>query len=81
MDSEALAAVFDEEKVNANGVVADWENSNETTLTGDAWIQKHSQPMLNKKRSTKIESLQTGKTSTKPLRKVTRGFGSARSPC
>jgi hypothetical protein len=65
VDSEALAAYVDSEKVK------------ETTSKGDAWIRKSSQPLLTKKKSKKTESVATGKSSPKHLPKVTRGFGSA----
>ena len=69
VDSEALAAYVDSEKVK------------ETTTKGDTWILQRAQALLNQKLSTKTKSVPTGKSSTKPLSKVTRGFGRARSPC
>jgi hypothetical protein len=68
VDSEALAAPVDSEKVNENRVGADWEIITETLSKGDAWIRKRSQPLL------------TQKKSTKQLQKVTCGFVSAPSP-
>jgi len=40
VDSEALVAPFDIEKVNKNGVGADSEILNETPSIGDAWIRE-----------------------------------------
>jgi hypothetical protein len=77
VDSKALAAPVDSEKVNENGVGADWEIVTETPSIGDALMQKNSQPLLTKKKSTKTESVQTWKSSPKHLPKVTRGFGSS----
>jgi hypothetical protein len=68
VDSEELTALVDSEKVNENGVGADWEIITEIPSKGDAWIRKRSQPLL------------TQKNSTKQLPKVTRGFVSGPSP-
>ena len=57
--------------------LVDYKKVNETTSKGDAWIQKSTQPLLTKKKSTKMESMATRKSSPKHLPKVTRGFGSA----
>ena len=46
MDSEELEAPVDLEKVNKNGVGADWEIITESASKGDAWIRKRSQPLL-----------------------------------
>jgi hypothetical protein len=46
VDSEALVAPFDIEKVNKNGVGADSEILNETPSIGDAWIRESTQPLL-----------------------------------
>jgi hypothetical protein len=53
VDSEALAALVASEKVNENGVGADWEIITEKPFKGDLWIRKRSQPLLTKKKSTK----------------------------
>ena len=45
MDSEALAAPVDPEKVNENGVGGDWEIITEKPSYGDAWIPKSSQSL------------------------------------
>jgi hypothetical protein len=37
VDSKVLAAPVDSDKVNENGVSADWEIINETPSTGDDW--------------------------------------------
>jgi hypothetical protein len=49
MDSKALAAPVDSDKVNKNGVGADLEIINETPSTGDAWIRESTQPLLIQK--------------------------------
>jgi len=67
VDSEEPATPLDIEKVNENRVGADSEIITETASKGDAWIQKRSQPLLTKKRSTKTESVTTQKSSTKNL--------------
>jgi hypothetical protein len=46
VDSEVLAAPVHSEKVNQNGVGAEWEIVNETTSKGDAWIRQRAQPLL-----------------------------------
>jgi len=53
----------------------------ETPYKGKVCIQKHSQPLLIQKKSTKTESVPTRKSSTKHLPKVTLGFISAPSLC
>ena len=45
MDSEALAAPFDLEMVNKNGVGADSEIIKETPSIGDAWIRGSTEPL------------------------------------
>jgi hypothetical protein len=80
VDSEELPAPVDYEKVNENGVGADWEIVTETNSKGDAWIRKRSLPLLTQKKSMKMESVLTGKSSQKSLPKVTLGFRRARSP-
>jgi len=40
VDSEKVTAPVDLEKVNKNGVGANWEILNETHSKGDAWIRK-----------------------------------------
>jgi len=40
LDSEELAAPFDSEKVNKNGIGADWEIVTETPFKTDTWIRK-----------------------------------------
>jgi hypothetical protein len=62
VDSKELAAHVDSEKVNENGVGADWKIITETHSKDDLWIQKRSQPLL------------TEKKSMKQLLKVTCGF-------
>jgi hypothetical protein len=81
VDSEELTAPDSLEKVNEKGVGADWEITTETPSKGDARIRKRWQPLLTQKKSMKTESVPPGKSSLKNLPKVTRGFGSARSPC
>jgi hypothetical protein len=49
----------------------------ETASTGHAWIRQRSQPLLTQKKSMKIESVSTGKSSMKQIAKVTLGFISA----
>jgi hypothetical protein len=49
VDSEALAAPFDLEKVNENGVGADSEIINGTPSIGDAWIRNSTKPFLIQK--------------------------------
>jgi hypothetical protein len=49
MDSEALAAPFDLENNNKNGVGADSEISNETPSISDAWIRESTRPLLIQK--------------------------------
>ena len=80
VDSEALTAPVDIEIVNKNWVVADSEIITETPFKGDTWIRESSQPLLTQKKSTKTESVPTGKSSPKHFPKVMRGFGSACSP-
>jgi len=53
---------------------------NETASTGDAWIRQPKEPMWAFKSSTKIQSLQNQKSSTKLLPRVMHGFDSANSP-
>jgi len=67
VDLEALAAPFNLEKVNENGVGADLEIFNGTPSIGDAWIRESTQPLLTYKRSTKTESVQTHKSSIEHL--------------
>jgi len=55
VDSKALAASVDSDKVNENGVGAELEIINETPSIGDALIRKRSQPLLTRIRSTKME--------------------------
>jgi hypothetical protein len=74
VDSEELAAPVDLEIVNRNRVGADSEIVNEKASIGDAWILQRSQPLFTQKKSTKMESVSTGKSSKKQLPKVTRGF-------
>jgi hypothetical protein len=64
-----------------NGVGAGWKIVIETPVKGDAWIRKSWHPLLTQKKTTKMEWVSPGKSSPKHLPKVTRGFGSARSPC
>jgi hypothetical protein len=40
VDLVELIALVDSEKVNKNGVGADWEIITETSSTDDAWIRK-----------------------------------------
>jgi len=64
-----VAAPVDSEKVNENGVGADWEIVTEKPSKGEAWIRKRSQPLLIKKKS------------TKQLPKMMSGFVSVHSRC
>jgi hypothetical protein len=41
-----LAAPVNSEKVNQNGVGAEWEIVNETTSKSDAWTRQRTQPLL-----------------------------------
>jgi hypothetical protein len=50
VDSVELAAPFDSEKVNENGVRGDWEIFTKTPSKGDAWIRKSSQSLLTQKK-------------------------------
>ena len=52
---------------------------NETASTGDAWIRQLKEPMWALKSSTKTQSLQNQKSSTKLLPRVTHGFESAKT--
>jgi hypothetical protein len=72
VDSEEPAAPLDSENVNENGVDTNWEIVTETPSKGDAWIRKSSQPLLTQKKSMKMESVATGKSSPKNLPMVTR---------
>jgi hypothetical protein len=45
VDSSALVALVDLEKVIENGVGADLEIVNETPSTGNAWICESTQPL------------------------------------
>jgi hypothetical protein len=47
VDSEELTVGVDSEKVNENGIGADWEIIIETPSKGEAWIQQSSQPGVN----------------------------------
>jgi len=49
--------------------------------TGDASVRQRKKPMWAMKSSTKTESLENQKSSTKLLPRVTHGFDSAKSPC
>jgi hypothetical protein len=49
VDSSALAASVDTEKVNENRVGVDGEIVNETNCKGDAWIHQRSQPLWTEK--------------------------------
>jgi hypothetical protein len=46
---------------------------------GDAWIRQRKQPMWAMKSSTKTESRENQKSSTKLLPRVTHGFESAKT--
>jgi len=46
VDSKALLAPIDSEKINENCVAADSEIITETTSKGDAWIRQRSQPVM-----------------------------------
>jgi hypothetical protein len=81
MDSLARPTAFNFETVNENYATAVSEIMNETDSKGDAWIRKCSQPLLTQKKSTKTESVATGKSSTKQVPKVASRFFSAPSPC
>ena len=59
---------------------ADSEILIETPYKGEVCIRKHSQPLLTQKKSKKTESVPTGKSSTKHLTKVMRGFVSTPNP-
>jgi hypothetical protein len=49
VDSEALAAPDDLEKINENGVGADLQIVNEKPSIGDAWIRESTQSLLIQK--------------------------------
>jgi hypothetical protein len=49
VDSKALAASVDSDKVNKNGIGAELEIINETPSTGDGWNYQHGQPLLTQK--------------------------------
>jgi hypothetical protein len=51
----------------------------ESASMGDAWIRQRKQPMWAMKSSTKTESRENQKSSTKLLPRVTRGFESAKT--
>ena len=80
LDSSVLPTPLDWEIVNENWVAADLEIITETPSKGDAWIRKHSQPLLTQKWSMKTGSVPTQKWSTKHLPQVTPGFVRAHSP-
>ena len=80
MDLEVLATPVNSEKVNQNGVGAEWEIVNERTSKGDAWIRQRAQPLLTSNWLMKTEPLLSPKSSTKPIPKVTRGCVSTNSP-
>ena len=80
VDSSASSSPVDLETVNENWATVVSEIVNETDSKGDAWIRKCSQPVLTQKKATKTESVATGKSSTKQVQKVTRGFVSMPSP-
>jgi hypothetical protein len=68
VDLEAFAAPVDLEKINKNGVGAQWKIITKTQSKGDAMIRQRPQPLL------------TQKKSAKELPKVTRGFVSTPAP-
>jgi len=74
-------SLVDSEKVNENRVDVDWKIITEKPSKGEAWIWKRSQPLLTRKKSTKIELMPIGKSSSKHLPKATWQIGSACSPC
>ena len=80
MDFFARPAPVDLETVNENSATAVSEIMNETDSKGDAWITKCSQPVLTKKKSTKTESVASGRSSTKQVAKVTSGFSARLAP-
>jgi hypothetical protein len=53
---------------------------NETASTGDAWIRQRKEPMWALKSTTKTQSLQNQKSSTKLLPRVMHGLDIANSP-
>jgi hypothetical protein len=65
VDSSAPVAPFDLEIVNKNWVATDSEIITKTPSKGDAWIRKRLQPLLSKKKSTKMKSVLTQQSSTK----------------
>jgi len=53
---------------------------NETASTGDAWIRQRKEPMWALKSTTKTQSLQNQKSSTKLLPRVMHGLDIANNP-
>jgi hypothetical protein len=51
----------------------------ESASMGDAWIRQRKQPMWDMKSSTKTESRENQKSSTKLLPRVMHGFESAKT--
>jgi len=81
MDSTAQRAHAGFEIINKNSVAAESKIINETASTGDAWIRQRKEPMWALKSSTKTQSLQNQKSSTKLLPRVMHGLDIANSPC
>jgi len=81
MDSTAQRAHAVYEIINKNRVAAESDIINETASTGDAWIRQRKEPMWALKSSTKTQSLQNQKSSTKLLPRVMHGLDIANSPC
>jgi len=81
MDSTAQTAHVGLEIINENLVAGDSKIINETAYTGEAWIRQRKEPMWALKSSTKTQSLQNQKSSTKLLPRVLHAFDSANSPC
>jgi hypothetical protein len=81
VDSSAHQAPVDLETLNENGAIVVSATVNETDSKGDAWMQKCSQHLLTKKKSTKTEAMATRESSRKQVPKVTSIFFSAPSPC
>jgi len=79
MDSTAQRAHVGYKIINKNRVAVESEIITETASTGDAWILQRKEPMWALKSSTKTESPQNKKSSTKRLPRVRHGFDSANS--
>jgi len=79
MHSTAQTAHVGLEIINENLVAGDSKIINETAYMGEAWIRQRKERMWALKSSTKTQSLQNQKSSTKLLPWVTHGFVSAKT--